>query len=74
MAKSFRIQVLAMMGGIVVSLVALICFYLLSNSLESYRGLLEGPVQVSQLVDEANLKFRSKNGKTCCCAVKHRRT
>ncbi|WP_460385262.1 hypothetical protein [Pseudomonas amygdali] len=58
MAKSFRIQVLAMMGGIVVSLVALICFYLLSNSLESYRGLLEGPVQVSQLVDEANLKFK----------------
>ncbi|MFA0965449.1 chemotaxis protein [Pseudomonas amygdali] len=58
MAKSFRIQVLAMVGGIVVSLVALICFYLLSNSLESYRGLLEGPVQVSQLVDEANLKFK----------------
>ena len=58
MAKSFRIQVLAMMGGIVVLLIALTCFYLLSNNLKSYRGLLEGPVQVSQLVDEANLKFK----------------
>lgn len=60
MAKSLRLQILAMLGGslVLVLLIALACFHFLSNNVQSYRGLLEGPVHASQLVDEANLQFK----------------
>jgi methyl-accepting chemotaxis protein len=60
MSKSLRSQILALLGGslILVLLIALACFHFLSNNVQSYRGLLEGPLRASQLVDEANLQFK----------------
>jgi methyl-accepting chemotaxis protein len=60
MAKSLRLQILGMLGGslVLVLLIALACFHFLSNNVQSYRGLLDGPVRASQLVDEANLQFK----------------
>ncbi|MDG6403671.1 methyl-accepting chemotaxis protein, partial [Pseudomonas quasicaspiana] len=60
MAKSLRLQILGMLGGslVLVLLIALACFQFLSNNVQSYRGLLEGPVRASQLVDKANLEFK----------------
>ncbi|GAB5338745.1 methyl-accepting chemotaxis protein [Pseudomonas fluorescens] len=39
-------------------LIALACFYFLSNGVQSYRSLIEGPLLTSQLIDEANLQFK----------------
>ncbi|EPJ88005.1 chemotaxis protein [Pseudomonas syringae] len=60
MSKSLRLQILGLLGGslILVLLIALACFHFLSNNVQSYRGLLEGPLRASQLVDEANLQFK----------------
>jgi methyl-accepting chemotaxis protein len=60
MSKSLRLQILAMLGGslVLMLLIALACFNFLSNNVHAYRGLLQGPVQASQLVDEANLQFK----------------
>jgi len=60
MSKSLRLQILGLLGGslILVLLIALACFHFLSNNVQSYRGLLEGPLRTSQLVDEANLQFK----------------
>lgn len=33
-------------------------FNFLSNGVQSYRNLLEGPLLTSQLIDEANLQFK----------------
>ncbi|MGV6394040.1 methyl-accepting chemotaxis protein [Pseudomonas caspiana] len=60
MAKSLRLQILGLLSGslVLVLLIALACFHFLSNNVQSYRGLLEGPLRSSQLVDEANLHFK----------------
>ncbi|MEG5263422.1 methyl-accepting chemotaxis protein [Pseudomonas sp. JDS28PS106] len=60
MSKSLRLQILAMLGGslILILLIALACFNFLSNNVHAYRGLIQGPVLASQLVDEANLQFK----------------
>ena len=60
MAKSLRLQILGLLSGslVLVLLIALACFHFLSNNVQSYRGLLEGPLRSSQLVDEANLQFK----------------
>ena len=60
MSRSLRLQILAMLGGslILILLIALACFNSLSNNVHAYRGLLQGPVLASQLVDEANLQFK----------------
>lgn len=60
MSKSLRLQILAMLSGslILMLLIALACFNFLSNNVHAYRGLLQGPVQASQLVDDANLQFK----------------
>ncbi len=60
MSKSLRLQILGLLGGslVLVLLIALACFHFLSNNVQSYRGLLEGPLRASQLVDEANLQFK----------------
>ncbi|HEX8592643.1 MAG TPA: methyl-accepting chemotaxis protein [Pseudomonas sp.] len=60
MSKSLRLQILGLLGGslILVLLIALACFHFLSSNVQSYRGLLEGPLRASQLVDEANLQFK----------------
>jgi methyl-accepting chemotaxis protein len=60
MSKSLRLQILALLTGslVLVVLIALACFQFLSSNVHAYRGLLEGPLQASQLVDQANLQFK----------------
>ncbi len=60
MSKSLRLQILGLLGGslILVLLIALACFHFLSSNVQAYRGLLEGPLRASQLVDQANLQFK----------------
>lgn len=58
--KSLRGQILALLSGSLFAmlLIALACFQLLSNGVQSYRELIEGPLHSSQLIDEANLQFK----------------
>ncbi|NMX94892.1 MULTISPECIES: methyl-accepting chemotaxis protein [unclassified Pseudomonas] len=58
--KSLRAQILSLLGGSLLAmlLIALACFHFLSSGVQSYRSLLEGPLQTSQLIDEANLQFK----------------
>ncbi len=60
MSKSLRLQILALLGSslALVLVIALACFYFLSNNVQAYRGLLSGPLQASQLVNEADLQFK----------------
>jgi methyl-accepting chemotaxis protein len=60
MSKSLRLQILALLGGslALVLLIALACFQFLSSNVHAYRGLLDGPLQASQRVDQANLQFK----------------
>jgi methyl-accepting chemotaxis protein len=43
---------------VLVLLIALACFHFLSSNVHAYRGLLDGPLQGSQLIDQANLQFK----------------
>ena len=58
--KSLRLQILALLGGSLLAmlLIALVCFQFLSASVRGYGQLVEGPLQASQLIDEANLQFK----------------
>ena len=58
--KSLRGQILALLSGSLLAmlLIALACFQLLSNGVQNYRELIEGPLHSSQLIDEANLQFK----------------
>ncbi len=58
--KSLRVQILALLGGslLAILLIALVCFQLLSSSVRGYGQLIDGPLQASQLIDEANLQFK----------------
>lgn len=58
--KSLRMQILALLGGSVLAmlLIALVCFQFLSASVRGYGELVDGPLQASQLIDEANLQFK----------------
>jgi methyl-accepting chemotaxis protein len=60
MSKSLKFQILAMLSAslVLVLLIALACFHFLSSNVQAYRGLLEGPLQGSQLIDQANLQFK----------------
>jgi methyl-accepting chemotaxis protein len=57
---SLRAQILSLLGGSLLAmlLIALACFNFLSNGVQSYRSLIDGPLQTSQLIDEANLQFK----------------
>ena len=57
---SLRAQILSLLGGSLLAmlLIALACFNFLSNGVQSYRSLLDGPLLTSQLIDEANLQFK----------------
>ncbi|MDH0289287.1 methyl-accepting chemotaxis protein [Pseudomonas sp. GD04087] len=57
---SLRTQILSLLGGslLLVLLIALACFHFLSGSVGAYQRLLDGPLQSSQLVDQANLAFK----------------
>ncbi len=58
--RSLRAQILTLLGGslALILLIALACFSFLSNGIQTYRGLLEGPLEASRLVDQANLQFK----------------
>ncbi|TDV72828.1 methyl-accepting chemotaxis protein [Pseudomonas sp. LP_7_YM] len=60
MSKSLKLQILALLSGslVLVLLIALACFQFLSSNVHAYRGLLDGPLHASQLVDQANLQFK----------------
>ncbi|MBJ9974716.1 HAMP domain-containing protein [Pseudomonas sp. S75] len=60
MSKSLRLQILTLVSGslVLVVLIALACFQFLSSNVHAYRGLLDGPLHASQLVDQANLQFK----------------
>ena len=57
---SLRAQILSLLGGslLAILLIALACFNFLSNGVQSYRSLIDGPLLTSQLIDEANLQFK----------------
>ncbi|WP_416770269.1 methyl-accepting chemotaxis protein [Pseudomonas sp. RHF3.3-3] len=60
--KSLRAQILALLSGSLLAmlLIALTCFHFLSNGIRDYRELIGGPLLASQLVDEANLRFKEQ--------------
>lgn len=60
--KSLRTQILVLFGGslTLILLTALACFSFLSNGMQNYRALLEGPLQESTLIDVANLEFKTQ--------------
>ena len=57
---SLRLQILALLAGSLLAmlLIALVCFRLLSASVDGYSQLVDGPLRASQQVDEANLQFK----------------
>ncbi len=58
--NSLRGQFLLLVGGslTLVLTISLICFLLLSQGIRSYRGLLDGPLEMSNLLDQANFDFK----------------
>ncbi len=60
--KSLRAQLLTLIGGslLLMLMIALACFSLLSSGISAYKGLLDGPLEQSRLVDEANLEFKTQ--------------
>ncbi|POA21047.1 methyl-accepting chemotaxis protein [Pseudomonas sp. FW300-N1A1] len=60
--KSLRAQILALLSGSLFAmlLIALASFHFLSNGVQNYRNLIEGPLHTSQLIDEANLQFKAQ--------------
>ncbi|PTU76214.1 methyl-accepting chemotaxis protein [Pseudomonas mangrovi] len=58
--SSLRAQLLALQTGslVLILAIALACFAFLSAGMQAYRGLLDGPIQASQLADEINLEFK----------------
>ena len=58
--RSIRAQLLALIGASLLSMLifALGSFYFLSSNITSYQRLLEGPLEASRLIDEANLRFK----------------
>jgi methyl-accepting chemotaxis protein len=60
LSKSLKAQMLALIGASLLAmlLIALASFHFLSNGVQQYRQLVQGPLQTSQLIDEANLQFK----------------
>ncbi len=60
--KSLRAQILALVGGslALILITALACFSFLSGGMQSYRDLLDGPLQSSRLIDAANVEFKTQ--------------
>jgi len=58
--KSLRAQILSMLSGglVVMLLIAITSFFFLSDAVKNYRSLIDGPLQASQRIDEANLQFK----------------
>jgi methyl-accepting chemotaxis protein len=60
--NSLRAQILTLLGSslLLVLLVALASFSFLSNGIDAYRGLINGPLHASRLVDSANIEFKTQ--------------
>ena len=60
--KSLRAQILTLLGGslALILVTALACFSFLSNGMQAYRGLLQGPLEASALIDSTNLNFKTQ--------------
>ncbi|KFX68347.1 chemotaxis protein [Pseudomonas taeanensis MS-3] len=60
--SSLRAQILTLLGSslLLVLLVALASFSFLSNGIDSYRGLVNGTLHASRLVDSANVEFKTQ--------------
>ncbi|WP_300654584.1 methyl-accepting chemotaxis protein [Pseudomonas sp.] len=60
--NSLRGQILTLLGSslLLVLLVALASFNFLSNGIDAYRGLINGPLHASRLVDSANVEFKTQ--------------
>lgn len=60
--KSLRVQILTLLCGSLMAmlLIALVCFQFLSANVRGYAELVDGPLRDSQLIDEANLQFKSQ--------------
>ena len=58
--RSLRAQLLSLLGSSILLLiiVSLLCFHYLSRGITSYQTLLNGTLEASQLVDNANLEFK----------------
>jgi methyl-accepting chemotaxis protein len=58
--KSLRAQILALLGGslALILVTALACFSFLSSGIQSYRSLLDGPLESTRLIDAANVEFK----------------
>jgi methyl-accepting chemotaxis protein len=59
---SIRAQVLTLLAGglLVLLLVALASFRFLATSLEQYTGLVDGPLEATEMVDRANVQFKTQ--------------
>ncbi len=65
MSKSLRLQILGLLGGslALVLVIALACFNFLSDNVQAYRSLIDGPVVMRlspQAVTLARVIWRSK--------------
>ncbi|MCJ8204527.1 methyl-accepting chemotaxis protein [Pseudomonas sp. RGM2987] len=60
--KSLKAQILALLSGSLLAmlLIALASFHFLSDGVQNYRNLIDGPLRASQAIDEANLQFKSQ--------------
>ena len=58
--KSLRAQLLALIGGslLLMLAIALASFSFLSDEIAAYQRLLKGPVEASRLIDQSNLEFK----------------
>ncbi|MEX6502304.1 methyl-accepting chemotaxis protein [Pseudomonas sp. 25A3E] len=58
--SSLRAQLLGLLGGslALILIIAAACFNFLSNDIQAYRGLIDGPLQTSRLGEQANLEFK----------------
>ena len=59
---SLRAQVLALLAGglLILLLIALGSFKFLAGSLDDYTGLVAGPLRATELVDRANVQFKTQ--------------
>jgi len=59
---SLRAQVLALLasGLLVLLLIALASFKFLAGGLNAYTGLVDGPLKATELVDQANVQFKTQ--------------
>lgn len=59
---SLRAQILTLLSGslALILVIALVSFHVLSDKLQAYQGLIQGPLQATQLMDQANLEFKTQ--------------